>query len=171
MGNEYYGRNDYRDYLAHYGVKGMKWKKGRKTLTPEEIRAIRRNRLRERMASNENANARMEARANRLNRVARNGSSGGSGVKSSGSGTLADLYARNRKLEVTSGLRVEANRGQYSPTPRKKRTKLGKNIIKKIRAKNISAKAFSAKINTSKVNSIMNAMGGPALRTPASRRL
>lgn len=168
MGNEYYGRNDYRDYLAHYGVKGMKWKKGRKTLTPEEIRAIRRNRLRERMASNENANARMEARANRLNRAARNGSSGGSGAKSGG--TLADLYARNRQLEATSGLRVEANRGQYGPAPKKKRTKLGKNIIKKIRAKNISAKAFTAKTNTSKVNSIMSVMGGPALRVPASRR-
>lgn len=24
---EYYGNNDWRDYLAHYGVKGMKWKK------------------------------------------------------------------------------------------------------------------------------------------------
>ena len=24
---EYYGHNDYRDYLAHYGVKGMKWGK------------------------------------------------------------------------------------------------------------------------------------------------
>lgn len=22
---EYYGNNDWRDYLAHYGVKGMKW--------------------------------------------------------------------------------------------------------------------------------------------------
>lgn len=170
MGNEYYGRNDYRDYLAHYGVKGMKWKKGRKSLTPEEIRAIRRNRLRERMVANENNNARMEARANRLNRATRSGSSGGSGAKSSGVGTLADLYARNRQLEVTSGLRVEANRGQYGPAPKKKRTKLGKNIIKKIRAKNISAKAFSAKINTSKVNSIMSVMGGPALRVPASRR-
>lgn len=25
--NEYYGNNDYRDYIAHYGVKGMKWGK------------------------------------------------------------------------------------------------------------------------------------------------
>ena len=24
--SEYYGNNDYRDYLAHYGVKGMKWR-------------------------------------------------------------------------------------------------------------------------------------------------
>ena len=24
---EYYGNNDWRDYLAHYGVKGMKWRK------------------------------------------------------------------------------------------------------------------------------------------------
>ena len=23
---EYYGNNDYRDYLMHYGVKGMKWR-------------------------------------------------------------------------------------------------------------------------------------------------
>lgn len=23
--DEYYGNNDYRDYLIHYGVKGMKW--------------------------------------------------------------------------------------------------------------------------------------------------
>ena len=23
---EYYGNNDWRDYLAHYGVKGMKWR-------------------------------------------------------------------------------------------------------------------------------------------------
>lgn len=29
---DYYGHNDFRDYhLAHYGKKGMKWKKGRQT--------------------------------------------------------------------------------------------------------------------------------------------
>lgn len=27
---EYYGNNDYRDYLAHYGKKGMKWGKKKK---------------------------------------------------------------------------------------------------------------------------------------------
>ena len=26
---DYYGNNDWRDYLAHYGVKGMKWRKHR----------------------------------------------------------------------------------------------------------------------------------------------
>ena len=27
---DYYGNNDWRDYLAHYGVKGMKWRKHKK---------------------------------------------------------------------------------------------------------------------------------------------
>lgn len=32
---DYYGNNDYRDYLAHYGKKGMKWGKHVK-LSPQE---------------------------------------------------------------------------------------------------------------------------------------
>ena len=35
---EYYGANDWRDYLAHYGVKGMKWDKHLKA--KEEIRPL-----------------------------------------------------------------------------------------------------------------------------------
>lgn len=32
---DYYGNNDWRDYLAHYGVKGMKWRK-HKYITGED---------------------------------------------------------------------------------------------------------------------------------------
>ena len=161
MGNEYYGRNDYRDYLAHYGVKGMKWKKKKRALTPEEIRAIRRNRLRERMASNENANARMEARANRDARRAR------AAENARLSGLSVDSFNGNKDITVTSSRRVQANPVSLAP---QERTKRGKNVIKRLKTKNLSAKAFTAKTNTSKVNSIMSVMGGPALRVPASRR-
>lgn len=33
--------NDYRNYLCHYGVKGMKWRKGRKTLRDHRIEQVR----------------------------------------------------------------------------------------------------------------------------------
>lgn len=37
---EYYGNNDYRDYLAHYGVKGMEW--GKHKFLKKNVRSFRR---------------------------------------------------------------------------------------------------------------------------------
>lgn len=138
MGNEYYGRNDYRDYLAHYGVKGMKWKKRKKrALTPREIKMIRRARLQEQIAQNKDRNARDKAMQKKLNKKASksNGSKGaGQGVE-----TRKDIEARNRMLAVTSGIRVSnANYGQEyenAPTVSPVKKSSPKNSAKKGKAK------------------------------------
>ena len=41
MSTFYESPNDYRNYLCHYGVKGMKWRKGRKTLRDHRIEQVR----------------------------------------------------------------------------------------------------------------------------------
>lgn len=177
MGNDYYGRNDYRDYLAHYGVKGMKWKKRkRRSLTSEEIRAIRRNRLRQQMARDMDADARNRARAERLNKKARSSSGGASGGKGAKGGTIEDIYRRNRMLATTSGLRVEANRGQYEPISAsdvkpaskngsaKKPVKLGKKKAKAKLAKMLGStiKTVKGKARSKSVFDAMSKMRGTA---------
>lgn len=51
MSTFYESPNDYRNYLMHYGVKGMKWRKGRKSLREhrieQAIKAYPWNRVRE----------------------------------------------------------------------------------------------------------------------------
>lgn len=41
MSTFYDSPNDYRNYLCHYGVKGMKWRKGRKSLREHRIEQVR----------------------------------------------------------------------------------------------------------------------------------
>lgn len=153
MGNDYYGRNDYRDYLAHYGVKGMKWKKRkRRSLTPEEIRAIRRNRLRmlaERDMT-EDANNRARARSLRSG-----GGSKGSGKSGGGAINTEAIQRMNRRLAVTSGLRVQQNRGveydNINSYPKEKRVKPNKPVkLGKKKAKAKLAKMLGSTIKTVK---------------------
>lgn len=170
MGNDYFGRNDYRDYLAHYGVKGMKWKKRkRRSLTPEEIRAIRRNRLREQMARDMNANAKMEARVKARSKKSAGKSGGSEG------GSLASLYAKNRRLAVMSGIRVGSNDGSYDPNASvennsaekkkgKKSVKIGKKQAKAKLAKMLGStiKTVKGKANSKSVFVAMSKMRGTA---------
>lgn len=176
MGNDYFGRNDYRDYLAHYGVKGMKWKKKRGGFSAAEIKAIRRNRLRQQMARDMDADARNRARAEMLNKKARSKSGGAGGGKGAKGGTIEDIYRRNRMLATTSGLRVEANRGQYEPISAsdvkpaskkgsaKKSVKLGQKKAKEKIAKMIdsSFKSVKGKARSKSVFAAMSKMRGTA---------
>lgn len=49
---EYYGNNDWRDYLAHYGVKGMKWGEHKISLKDQAIQKIDELRERESIRGN-----------------------------------------------------------------------------------------------------------------------
>ena len=122
MGNEYYGRNDYRDYLAHYGVKGMKWKKVKKrALTPEEIKALKRTNLQEHIVDDMNKNAKNKAKLKRLSKKAAGGkafASGKWGIK------------RDKHIAVTSGRRVESNVRSFDPNKTYVVSSSGPTVIK-----------------------------------------
>lgn len=112
--NEYLITRDDSDSLEHYGVKGMKWKKGRKTPTLEELERIRRQTGKYVSNSVEAVRDKAKKSANRINKasgkIAKAGKSRLSSAKKAVSAGKKKLSSLGGKKEIKKNPAASASK-------------------------------------------------------------
>lgn len=169
MNDEYYGSNDYRDYLSHYGVKGMKWKNHR-YVTEEIVRGgVRMRVIRDRKGrpigyAPASPNRRVVKKLKDKDSTSKNKKSKSGGV-SKGAYEFKPIV--DKSLAVTSNKMVQKNQVNLMPGE----SLMTKSEPKKLDEKTLSKPAsslvlkMSAKTTYKKVSSVLNNLGAsPAIR-------
>lgn len=140
---EYYGNNDYRDYLAHYGKKGMKWKKRKKRLLLPDAGVYDKKLLRKRksldglVGSKKDKNALDELRGDAKSVSAAPAPASGGGSR-----------LTNSHKSVVSSVMVQANETNMDPGAGKSgKKKKGKGKVKAL--KNTKATVRGSTIRSS----------------------